>query len=219
MYVIRSVRGGLHTISSANAEQIHSSNKHVTSTAQFGIMTPDRQMLQLTYRNDEFARQDIKERQQLALVRASQLDGMTPGSLHYKAILALSNYAYKKHFIPSFNRMGGYRKSPYTANGDNMIGHNVTHLESHHVSFVPMGGRCHNPRSIGYSTQCVHELLVDERFITTKWDSRWLCNEKYDALFRVSRAPTQLNKSPVQLVATLPATTTTVVLESASVSN
>lgn len=80
-------------------------------------------------------------------------------------------------------------------------------------------GRCVNPRCVGYNTQCVHELLLDQHLIITKWDSRWLSNEKYGAVFGVSCGPTHLKKSPVQLVAPLPTTTTTVFFESEYVSN
>ena len=204
-------------MSNANAEQIHSSNKHVTYTAMFGIMTPEKQTKQLVYRNDGFTKQDIQDRQQQALIRASQLNGMLPGSLQYKAIFALSNYGYDKLFIPAFSRMGEYRKLPRTANGGKVIGHNVNHLHSPHVSFILIGERCLNPRCIGNNTQCVHKVIVDQRFIIMKCDSRWFCDEKYDSLFGVSCAPTQLNKDTVQLGAQLPATT--VLLKSASVSH
>lgn len=180
------VRGSLTTIGSSNAEATHSSNESHHPTKLMGIMTPQKHMLELIKRNDEWCRRDLNERAELRFFRSSVGLKMTPGSMQHDALHTLARHPFKNIFSADYSKMSRFSKEAVrdttVANNNSIIGHNIIHQNSsssHDCVFIPIDGRCPMPYCVTLDKQCVHELVNDGIFIRDKWGTRWWSDDVY----------------------------------------
>jgi len=187
-YAIMQVRGSLCTISSANAEQVHSSNEVHVPTKMIGIVTPEKHVQKLVARNDEWVKRDLLEQQELQLSRASFSQSMVPGSMEHDALITLARHPYENLFSRAYSKMSMYRAEQVhdSTSGEQVLtGTNIIHVSDDSIPpvFIPNGGRCPRPQCVAYDYQCVHEMVQDQKFCVTKWSTRWWSVDVYSAKF------------------------------------
>ena len=83
------IRGGMTTISSAAAEQSHSSNEVACPTKLMGIVSPEEQLYEMLRRLDDWVMRVLDEVAELELDQLMQSRTMHEGSPEHKALICL----------------------------------------------------------------------------------------------------------------------------------
>jgi hypothetical protein len=183
-YSLSAMRGGLCTITSAAAEQTHSSNERAVPTKLFGLVTPERQMLELTRRADNWIRRDLEEKTLMELHQQLQCAQLIAESPEHKAIMSLYRHPFKKMFMSAWIRKDEYDTVVFGDVEKGQHGKEVIHVATGKVSSTILhGGRCNRKHCIAMDSPCVHELCVDGDFILEKWGTRWWNDRKYKSMF------------------------------------
>jgi hypothetical protein len=183
-YSIARIRGGLCTISSAAAEQMHSSNETHVPTKLMGIVSPEQQMYELVKRSDDWIRRDLMEDGELEFEQERLGAAMDKSDPQFKALHALTRYSYNNLFLQRWKRKKDYRVEVLPSlDGDKSI-FSVVHITTGKLSSsIVEGCRCDRDECVSWDIQCVHEMAIDEDFILEKWQTRFWNNNTYKRLF------------------------------------
>ena len=102
-YEIAKIRGGLVTITSAAAEQMHASNEVALPTKLMGIVSPEEQFYEFSRRGDEWVRRDLEAESKLELFQFRSMRTLHQDSIESKALFALYRYPYEEFFLKHSN--------------------------------------------------------------------------------------------------------------------
>ena len=177
---IKKIRGGLLTIGSTAAEQLHSSNEVAVPTKLMGILSPEDQLLELVRRSDNWIRRDLTEGSKLEFEQARLSRVLEHGSPEYLAMKSLTRHAFKNMFHQSWKRTQSYRKKPVHDEFNQLTGHEIYYNDHDQIScFISLEGRCPRDDCASFDVQCVHELVNDNDFLINKWNTRFWNDKTY----------------------------------------
>ena len=102
-YSIMKIIGGMCCITSAAAEQYHSSNDVARPTKIMGIVSPEQQLLEMLRWSDDWIQRDLTEIPELELFQIRKSHKLHDGCPEHKAIMALIMYYFPDFFSRNTN--------------------------------------------------------------------------------------------------------------------